>query len=236
MKNLALLNTLFLHCKAVEKEESPSQSQNDSGYTLLELLVVVLIIATLATIAVPGWLGFLSQRRVTAANSTVLQALQEAQSQAKARKVSYSVSVRINTNQAQIAVYPTKNPITAANIDPSTNLNPSVWKKLSDGQIWVGTNSTTNTASSSISAATATPTTATITFDYLGTLAATPPDPDPNLGTGQQGLIIAVAAAQPGNPSQPIPSTTKCVSVTTLLGSIRTGKVNPNTPAVPCRS
>ena len=86
--------------------------------------------------------------------------------------------------------------------------------------------------------ATATPT-ATIIFDYMGALSAIPPNPEPNLGasaTDPQGLIIAVAAAQPGNPSQPLPSTTKCVSVTTLLGSIRTGKVNPNASAVPCRS
>ena len=199
----------------------PKLPQSQAGYTLLELLVVLGIVGVVSAIAAPGWLGFVQQRRVNSANDSVLRALQEAQSKAKTQKLSYSVSFRTPLNGVpQVAIHPDSTP---AN---------NYWKSLGDqvsfkpGQIWLGTNATSsNNAGGSL-----TPTDNTgikaVTFDYSGALPTTP---TPNLVP--QGLIIAVGAAQPGSSSsRVIASTRRCVKISTLLGSIQTGRID-NTDA-----
>jgi len=198
---------------------SPKLHQSQAGYTLLELLVVLGIVGVVSAIAAPGWLGFVQQRRVNSANDSVLRALQEAQSKAKTQKLSYSVSFRTQNGVPQVAVYP----------DSPTPAN-NYWKSLGDqvsfkpGQIWLGTNASTTSSNNAGSSLNTTDNTGikAVTFDNSGALPTTP---TPNLGT--QGLIIAVAAAQPrSSPPAPIPSTRRCVKISTLLGSIQTGRID----------
>jgi type II secretory pathway pseudopilin PulG len=162
------------------------------------------------------------QRRVNSANDSVLRALQEAQSKAKTQKLRYSVSFRTQNGVPQVAVY------------PESSTPDNYWKSLGDqvsfkpGQIWLGTNATSsNIAGSTLNNPNLTDPNGVkaVTFDNSGALPTTP---TPNLGSG---LIIAVAAAQPrSRPSAPITSTRRCVKISTLLGSIQTGKVD-NTDA-----
>jgi len=200
---------------------SPKPAQSKAGFTLVELLVVVSIVAVLAAIIAPSWLGFVQQRRVNSANDSVLRALQEAQSKAKTQKLSYSVSLRLQNGVPQVAVYP----------DSPTSLD-NYWKSLGDqisfkpGQIWLGTNATnTNPNNVGGTSLITTPDNngiKVVTFDSSGALPTTP---TPNLGS--QGLIIAVGAAQPGSSSSRVlDSTRRCVKISTLLGSIQTGKVD----------
>ena len=193
----------------------PKLPQSQAGYTLLELLVVLGIVGVVSAIAAPGWLGFVQQRRVNSANDSVLRALQEAQSKAKTQKLRYSVSFRTQNGVPQVAVY------------PESSTPDNYWKSLGDqvsfkpGQIWLGTNATSsNIAGSTLNNPNLTDPNGVkaVTFDNSGALPTTP---TPNLGT--QGLIIAVAAAQPrSSPPVPIPSTRRCVKISTLLGSIQT--------------
>ena len=195
---------------------SPKLHQSQAGYTLLELLVVLGIVGVVSAIAAPGWLGFVQQRRVNSANDSVLRALQEAQSKAKTQKLSYSVSFRTQNGVPQVAVY------------PESSTPDNYWKSLGDqvsfkpNQIWLGTNATSsNNAGGSLITTNNTGIKA-VTFDYSGALPTTP---TPNLVP--QGLIIAVGAAQPrSSPPVPIPSTRRCVKISTLLGSIQTGRID----------
>lgn len=196
--------------------------QSKAGFTLIELLVVVGLIAVLAAIAAPSWLGFVQQRRVTSANDAVVRALQEAQSNAKTKKLKYSVSFRNQNGVPQVAVYQ----------DALTNID-TYWKQLGEqlslksGQVLLGTNiNGVNTSAGAVSYNI--PTNAKITFDYTGGLPTTPP---PNIGNG---LIIAVAAPQPTT-NNPIPSTQRCVQVKTLLGSIQPGKIDSSGACNPIR-
>ena len=66
--------------------------RNDSGITLFELMVVVGIMAILASIAVPGFLGWLPKYRMRSAADEVLSTLQ----QAKLRAVRENDVVSVN--------------------------------------------------------------------------------------------------------------------------------------------
>ncbi|NEP29368.1 prepilin-type N-terminal cleavage/methylation domain-containing protein, partial [Moorena sp. SIO3I6] len=63
----------------------------DAGFTLLELIVVILLVGILSAIAAPSWLAFVNRQRVNKVNERVLSAIQEAQREAKKKKLSYSV-------------------------------------------------------------------------------------------------------------------------------------------------
>jgi Tfp pilus assembly protein FimT len=60
--------------------------QSDRGYTIIELLVIVIMLGVLSAIAAPGWLGFINRQRVRTVNDRVFQSLRTAQSEAKRTK------------------------------------------------------------------------------------------------------------------------------------------------------
>lgn len=192
-----------------------SLSKSNTGFTLIEVLMATLIFSILAAIATPSWLSFISKQRLNKANDAILSALQQAQTQAKLTKQSYSVSFKqdISTSTVpQVSIYPVSS-------------SPTTWNPLGgnstlqSGQVTLYTNisaSNTTTPSTPIISSSSPQ---TITFDYTGAL----------LAPASTGLKIAVAQYQPGtqlgaaiNPNVK----RQCVIVQTLIGGMQTAQDN----------
>lgn len=80
MKTQQILNRLLIN----RLKKIPVQS--DQGFSLIELLVVVLMIGILSAIAAPGWQAFTTGQRLKTVNNQVFQAIKSAQAEAKRKK------------------------------------------------------------------------------------------------------------------------------------------------------
>lgn len=189
-------------------------AKGDAGFTMIEMIVVVIIIAVLSAIAAPGWMAFTNQQRVSKVNDALFSAIQQAQSEAKLKKLSYSVSFKTDTDKSlKVAIYQQTTPA------PSTLPWQALGKNLDvrPGQVLLITNVTSaNTAGTTLAAVTDS-TNPTITFDYMGALSS----PQFNPGSAK-GLIVAVAPEN--NSTAPFGGTKRCVTIKTFLGAMQVGK------------
>lgn len=93
-----------------------------SGFTLLELIIIALIIGILSAIAAPAWIGFTERQRLNVAQSQIYRAMKQAQSNAKRDKITWQASFREQDNIVQWAIHP-------ARINP----NNANWQNLESG-------------------------------------------------------------------------------------------------------
>lgn len=110
----------------------PMKKRELHGFTLLEVLVVLVIIGILFAIASPAWSSLLNRQRLNAAKNEAFQAIRTAQHNAKLRHVDWQVSFRESNGLAQWTTHP----------DSATPDN-SLWHSLDPNIRIVGMNNET---------------------------------------------------------------------------------------------
>lgn len=120
-------------------KKPPKYNQNNYGFTMIELIVVIMIIAILAAVMAPSWLAFTNRQRLGKANEAILNAIRDTQSLAKTTKQSYTMIIRqvkssgVNQNLPEVAIYRTSNypdPPTISNPPQPSSDTQLPWKKL----------------------------------------------------------------------------------------------------------
>lgn len=103
------------------------QRQSAAGFTLTELLVVIVMAAILASIAGVSWLGFLNRQRVTSARDQVQQAIRLAQSESLRTKSERSVIFNTTVNPPTVEVGPSIERLGNGELEPGMlSFQPSV--------------------------------------------------------------------------------------------------------------
>ena len=108
--------------------------RSSSGFTQIEMLIVVMVIGILGAIAAPIWEAFIEVRRLNASQDQVYRAMRSAQSQAVHERLTWQVSFRELDEVVQWAVHPdTVKPANAHwnNLDPHVRLDPETTLELS---------------------------------------------------------------------------------------------------------
>ncbi len=77
-----------------------------TGFTLLEMMVVMLLLTALAAIAAPAWLAFLSRQELQVGHEQAAQAIRQAQINARQHRLIWQFSVREVNQQVQWAIHP----------------------------------------------------------------------------------------------------------------------------------
>ena len=224
MANNYRIKSLIVNSLQHQRQEYGDQN---AGFTMAEMIVVLFMIGILSVIAAPGWSAFIKRQRLNQANGAVVSVIQETRLQAKSTKGTYSISFRVNNNIPEYIIYPgipTTTPITNPPAD-------SVWIALGDTmtlrsrEVFLYTNlkslteyNTTTIKTTNKQIVQANPETGTITFDSQGVLAK-----KSSGAVSDTPLAIMVAAPVSTNDDK-ASSVDRCVIIQTLIGGIRIAK------------
>ncbi len=108
------------HGNKQHRNEQVSYSQ--TGFTLLEITIVLAVIGILMAIATPSWLRIADQHRLISSQDKVVQAIRLSQSRAEQLGASWQTSLREVNSTVQVAIHP---------VDTSPDLTG--WENLAAG-------------------------------------------------------------------------------------------------------
>ena len=217
MANNYRIKSLIVNSLQHQRQEYGDQN---AGFTMAEMIVVLFMIGILSVIAAPGWSAFINRQRLNQANGAVASVIQETRLQAKSTKGTYSISFRVKN---KINEY-----IPEYIIYPGTNLPADpVWIALGDTMtlrsrevfLYTNLNSPTayNTTTTDKQIVQTTLGTGTITFDSQGVLAK-------KSSGAVSDTPLAIMVAAPVSTNDTASSVDRCVIIQTLIGGIRIAK------------
>lgn len=217
MANNYRIKSLIVNSLQHQRQEYGDQN---AGFTMAEMIVVLFMIGILSVIAAPGWSAFINRQRLNQANGAVASVIQETRLQAKSTKGTYSISFRVNNNIPEYIIYPgipTTTPITNPPAD-------SVWIALGDTmtlrsrEVFLYTNlnplTEYNTTTADRQIVQTNRGEGTITFDSQGVLAK-------KSSGAVSDTPLAIMVAAPVLTNDTASSVDRCVIIQTLIGGIR---------------
>ena len=182
------------------KQQRFSTSQ-PGGFTLIEVLVVVIMVGALATIAAPSWLAFLNNQRVGTSRSQIADTIRKTQDLAKQTKRPQAIVFDNNSNKPRMRIVPVvgNGPIPAV----------SNWLPIGNNDLPANTIQL-STRTGAGSAGTTSTAIAAIAFDENGTFTTT------NDATIKSLSLPAAFIIKPASSAEP----KRCIVVRTILGAM----------------
>ena len=193
------------------------------GFTIAEVMVVVLIIGILAAIVAPSWLAFANRQRLRISTDRVYQAMRKAKSRAIRDKVGWQATFQETTNDnGQIVIRYTLHPAAIAPND----LPESTWEYLEPG-IEIDDNEKNDKGEYETTLRRVNPETNAVIesrenamyralFNYQGCPVYKPSDFCTQTNIKAKGRIALK--------HQTLDLPTRCVIISTVLGAMRTGE------------
>ncbi|MEM1238720.1 MAG: prepilin-type N-terminal cleavage/methylation domain-containing protein [Cyanobacteria bacterium P01_H01_bin.26] len=134
------------------KKHSLRNSQDfQRGFTLLEVLIVLVLLGILGALSVPGWFSFLSRWQLTDAQGNLYSAIRQTQTKARNNGINWQFSIReTGTGVVEWAIH------------PQTEI-PQIWERLGHASTDIDVANTTLDKRNGIYY---------IRFDYKGRLAS----------------------------------------------------------------
>ncbi len=178
------------------------------GFTLIEILVVLIIIGVLFAIAAPSWTALMNRQRVGTIREQAVQVIREAQNKARLTRVPQAIVFDNNNNDGTIAP---RAAIVARSINPAGDIidfpmadltTIKNWQTLGGGDVKAGAIDFSTAPSAAKNQ---------LLFDGNGAIEQT------SISKGQPNAIFVVKI----KPKKASAQTYRCVVVPTLLGSIR---------------
>lgn len=174
----------------------PAPYRSNAGFTLFEMLIVIVIAGILALIAAPGWLGFANNRRAEAGRDQVLQVIRQAQTRALQTRRVQVVDFVTTASPPELRVAGVAQPLGA-------QLPSAQQGRTSFGLAVVG-NANTGCSPGA---------TACLVFDERGNVVTADGEPPAE----EQGIMKIVVTSPAGAGAR------RCVIVRTLLGAVQNG-------------
>ena len=179
--------------------------KGDGGFTLLELIVIMLIVGILSAIAAPSWQAFITRQRVRTVNDRVFQSLRLAQSEAKLTKRDITITFSA----------PSVDPPTVT-FDPQLATGGKTQTLNAGGEIKRGTIALSTNASDPNDPDIPLN---SIIFDYQGNVKKLPSSTNPAIPPR---FVVTVAPANSTSNS----AARQCAIVETIIGGMRTAEGN----------
>lgn len=97
-----------------------------AGFTMIEILIIVLIVGIFSAIVTPSWLIFINNQRLKVSIDRAYSAMELAQSNAKRDKIAWQASFKQVGENVQVAVHQAGTPPAQLPADQWQNLEPQI--------------------------------------------------------------------------------------------------------------